>query len=382
MRPIGSLCATLCLVACSTLAIAATEQPGTDQTVQRAAEHVMQQHNIPGLAIALTVNGKQRFYNFGVSSRETQQLVTSDTLFEIGSISKTFTATLATYAQASGALSLADRPSKYLPSLQGSHFDKITLVNLGTHTAGGLPLQVPEEIQSPGQLMAYFKAWQPDYAPSSNRTYSNPGTGMLGMIAAKSLNLPIEKALEQRLFSELGMPNSYVKVPEGKMPLYAQGYTKEDVPARLNPGVLAAEAYGVKSSARDMLRFVEANLGFAELDATLQQALVDTRFGYFEVGAMTQALIWEQYRYPVTLNTLLTGNAPNMAYETNPVVKLTPPLPPEDAFWVNKTGSTNGFGAYAAFVPAKQTGIVLLANKNYPITSRVSLAHQILSELD
>jgi beta-lactamase class C len=366
---------------CGSFAMAAAERPDIDASVEKAAQAVMQQYAIPGVSIALTEGGQQRFYNYGVASRETQQPVTRDTLFEIGSISKTFTATLATYAQASGRLSLSDTPGKYLPELQGTALGKVSLINLGTHTAGGFPLQVPDEIHNNAQLMAYFKGWQPQYAAGSHRTYANPSIGLLGLIAAKSLHVPFEQAMEQQLFPALGMSNSYLNVPASKMSLYAQGYNKEEAPVRVTPGVLASEAYGVKTSAKDLIQFVEANIQRKQTDQHVNQALLDTRTGYFKLGAMTQDLIWEQYSYPVALDALIAGNSNSVAYETHAVTALVPPLPAQDAVWVNKTGSTNGFGAYVAFVPAKGLGIVVLANKNYPNEARVRLAYKILSEL-
>jgi beta-lactamase class C len=78
--------------------------------------------------------------------------VTRNTLFEIGSISKTFTATLASYAQVKGKLSFSDSAGHFLPVLRGGGLDKVRLLNLGTHTPGGMPLQVPEQITNNDQL--------------------------------------------------------------------------------------------------------------------------------------------------------------------------------------------------------------------------------------
>ena len=95
---------------------------------------------------------------------------------------------------------------------------------------------------------------------------------------------------------------------------------------------------------------------------------------------MTQDLIWEQCPYPVDLKDLLVGNSAEVVFKANPAGKLDPP-PPQDDVLINKMGSTNGFSTYVAFVPARKVGVVLLANKRYPIEARVTAAHEILPRL-
>ena len=158
-------------------------------------------------------------------------------------------------------------------------------------------------------------------------------------------------------------------------------YTKKDEPIRMTPGILDAETYGVRTTASDMVRFIEANMGRIDLDDDVRKAVTETHTGYYSVGAMTQDLIWEQYAYPVDLDDLLAGNSTDVSYKPNAATEITPPLPPRKDVWINKTGSTNGFGAYVAFVPEKGLGIVLLANKNYPVDARVTAAHRILTKL-
>jgi beta-lactamase class C len=356
-------------------------QDQIETVVNAAVQPVMQAEAIHGMAVAVTVNGQAHYFNYGVASKETGNPVTQDTLFEIGSVSKTFTATLAAYAQATGKLSLSDKASQVLPALRGSAFDHISVLQLGTYSAGGLPLQFPAESDSADKMLGYYKQWKPLYAPGSHRLYSNPSLGLFGYLAAQSMGQPFDELMEKTLLPKLGLKHTYVHVPQDQMALYAQGYNKDGKPVRVTPGALDSEAYGVKTSAADLLGYVGANMKPASLEKPLQQAIALTHSGYYTVGDMTQGLGWEMYRYPITLDRLLDGNSTPMAMEAHKVQWLNPPHAQPQNVLINKTGSTGGFGAYVAYVPSKDIGIVMLANKNYPNAERVKIAHQILSAL-
>ncbi|MHC8300917.1 class C beta-lactamase [Pseudomonas sp. ZS1P83] len=356
-------------------------QDQIETVVNAAIRPVMQAQAVPGIAVAITVNGQSHYFNYGVVSKENGKAVTEDTLFEIGSVSKTFTATLAAYAQATGKLSLSDKASSVLPELRGSAFDHISVLQLGTYSAGGLPLQLPGDADAPDKMLGYFKQWKPTYGAGTHRQYSNPSLGLFGYLAAKSMGQPFDELMEKSLLPKLRLKHTYLKVPQAQMGLYAQGYNKDDKPVRVGPGALDSEAYGVKTSAADLIRYVEANMKPTSLEDPLQRAIATTHTGYYKVGEMTQGLGWEYYNYPVTLDTLLAGNSTQMAMEAHEAQWLTPPQPQPENVLINKTGSTSGFGTYVAYVPSKDIGIVILANKNYPNPERIKIAHKILSAL-
>jgi len=360
---------------------AATDNAALREAVDKAIKPLMAQHDLPGMAVAVTVDGKTTFFNYGLASKEKNIPVSENTLFELGSVSKIFTATLACYAQGQGKLSFDDHPSKYMPQLKGSAIDRATLLELGTYTAGGLPLQMPDEVENDAQMLDYFRNWRPDAPAGTMRRYSNPSIGLFGHLAARALQSDFADAAENRLFPALGLKHTYIRVPAAAMQDYAWGYNSTNKAVRVNPGVFDAEAYGVKSSAADMIRFVQANIDPGQLAAPIREAVACTHTGYFRIGDTVQGLGWEQYRAPVSLAQLQAGNSEKMSRGLNEATRLQPPQTPPRGTLFNKTGATGGFGAYVLFVPEQRVGIVMLANKNYPNAARVDAARAILGQL-
>jgi CubicO group peptidase (beta-lactamase class C family) len=349
--------------------------------VTQAVRPLMKQYGIPGMAAGVTIGGHHYLFNYGVASKATGRPVNDATLFEIGSITKTFTASFVSYAQLTGKLSLSDLASADLPSLRGTSFDHVRLVDLGTHTAGGLPLQFPDDVKTDADALRYYQHWKPSHAASTYRLYSNPSIMLLGLIAATTMHENFTDSMQRDMLAPLELRNTFLVIPSERVQSYAQGYSDTGQPKRLSPGPLAPEAYGIRTTASDMLRFIDANMNLIPLDATRRRAILATHSGYYRVGAMTQDLIWEQYAYPVTLATLLNGNSESMIFDEHRVRAIDPPSRPRSDVWIDKTGSTNGFSAYVAFVPAKTMGVVLLANTSYPIPARVATAYRILTRL-
>lgn len=381
----AAVAALLGLFAASAAAQAAEADlrgPQIRSLVDRAFRPLLQAHDVPGMAIAITVNGRREIVTYGVAARDSKAPVTQDTLFELGSVSKTFTGILGGYAVAQRQMSLDHHPGRYLPALRGSAVDRATLLQLGTYTAGGLPLQFPPEIKSYERMLDWFQHWSPAAALGMQRRYSNPSIGLFGHLAAAALQRDYTTLAEAEVFPQLGLRSTYIRVPMGEMARYAWGYNRSNQPVRVNPGPLAAEAYGVKSSAADMIRFVAVNLRPEQLVPPMQRAVRLAQEGHAQIGDMIQGLGWEQYAWPLPLETLLAGNSEQMSQRSNAATVLPPSqAPASGARLYNKTGSTNGFGAYVAFLPEQNIGLVMLANRNLPIAARVTAAYAVLEQL-
>jgi beta-lactamase class C len=380
MRHLFKLALPVCL-AFFPVATNAADRAELAAAVDRAFAPLMKEYDVPGLAVAITIDGERHFFNYGVSALENGNPVTEHTIFELGSVSKTFTATLGGYALAQGKLALTDKPSRYIPEFAGSPIDKATLAHLATYTAGGLPLQFPDGIATDDEALSYLAGWRPEAAPGEFRRYSNPSIGFFGHLAARALGGEFGELLGEEIFAGLGLDHTFVRVPESHIASYAWGHDANNHAIRVNPGPFDDEAYGVKSSAADMIAFVEANIRPEALEPDLRHAVEATHVPHSKVGPMTQRLGWEQMPYPLTAEELLAGNSRSMSREPNAAAAYVQDEGTEDVVLFNKTGSTNGFGAYVAFVPKEGIGVVMLANKNVVIPARIQAVHEVLEAL-
>ena len=191
----------------------------------------MKANDIPGLAVAISLKGEPHYFSYGLASKEDGRQVTPETLFEIGSVSKTFTATLAGYALAQDKMRLDDRASQHWPALQGSRFDSISLLDLATYTAGGLPLQFPDSVQKDqAQIRDYYRQWQPTYAPGSQRLYSNPEHRPVRLSRRAQFGPAVRTAYGAASVPGTGPRTDPPRRAEAALAQYAQGYGKDDRP--------------------------------------------------------------------------------------------------------------------------------------------------------
>ncbi|MDY7271281.1 ADC family extended-spectrum class C beta-lactamase [Acinetobacter baumannii] len=353
-----------------------------DQEIKKLVDQnfkpLLEKYDVPGMAVGVIQNNKKYEMYYGLQSVQDKKAVNSSTIFELGSVSKLFTATAGGYAKNKGKISFDDTPGKYWKELKNTPIDQVNLLQLATYTSGNLALQFPDEVQTDQQVLTFFKDWQPKNPIGEYRQYSNPSIGLFGKVVALSMNKPFDQVLEKTIFPALGLKHSYVNVPKTQMQNYAFGYNQENQPIRVNPGPLDAPAYSVKSTLPDMLSFIHANLNPQKYPADIQRAINETHQGRYQVNTMYQALGWEEFSYPAMLQTLLDSNSEQIVMKPNKVTAIS--KEPSVKMY-HKTGSTTGFGTYVVFIPKENIGLVMLTNKRIPNEERIKAAYAVLNAI-
>ncbi|OVN99777.1 extended-spectrum class C beta-lactamase ADC-220 [Acinetobacter baumannii] len=353
-----------------------------DQEIKKLVDQnfkpLLEKYDVPGMAVGVIQNNKKYEMYYGLQSVQDKKAVNSSTIFELGSVSKLFTATAGGYAKNKGKISFDDTPGKYWKELKNTPIDQVNLLQLATYTSGNLALKFPDEVKTDQQVLTFFKDWKPKNSIGEYRQYSNPSIGLFGKVVALSMNKPFDQVLEKTIFPALGLKHSYVNVPKTQMQNYDFGYNQENQPIRVNPGPLDALAYGVKSTLPDMLSFIHANLNPQKYPADIQRAINETHQGRYQVNTMYQALGWEEFSYPATLQTLLDSNSEQIVMKPNKVTAIS--KEPSVKMY-HKTGSTNGFGTYVVFIPKENIGLVMLTNKRIPNEERIKAAYAVLNAI-
>lgn len=214
--------------------------------------------SLPGMTLALTApGGFASVLDFGFANADSRQPITPDTLFQVGSISKSMTAALIHQLAAERRLSLEDRVSALLPTIPLPSGNAITVQHLLDHTAG-LPDDPP--------LFPEGGLWL-GYKPGEHWHYSNTGYRMLGIIAEHAGGKPLGQLFSERLFQPLKMHRSRGAIVAADRALYAQGYEPADLTMPVARGVPLAPAawvdvtFGagsVASTADDMIHWLRA----------------------------------------------------------------------------------------------------------------------------
>jgi CubicO group peptidase (beta-lactamase class C family) len=170
---------------------------------------------------------------FGLASREWNVPNRPDTLFNVGSIDKSFTQTAIKLLARDGKLSLDDVVAKVLPEYKGAGADRITLRQLLNHTSGMGDIfndnwtRTPRaRLRSLDDYRALFEGEPLRFEPGAGREYSNAGYVLLGLVVEKASGKPYDAFVKERIFDPVGMKSTGFSESDAVVPNRATGYTR------------------------------------------------------------------------------------------------------------------------------------------------------------
>ncbi len=257
-----------------------------DSVVQEAVTLFMSNKNVAGLSIGILQNGKIYTYNFGETKKGTGQLPTANTIYEIGSITKTFTGILLANAVLEGKIKLDYDIRKYLddnyPNLQFSG-KPIHIVNLSNHTSG-LPSQpkIPgtdDNLFSPAikyndkMLAGILHHITLDTIPGTRWQYSNFAVGLLGIILEKVYGMSYEQLLKKYILGPYAMRQTKIALSKSDFEIFAQGYDVEGNPTPYWRNRIAEPDGGIRSTTHDMILFMQEQMNTKDSAAWLSHQL-------------------------------------------------------------------------------------------------------------
>jgi len=310
-----------------------------------------------GLSIGLINGTYTETFFYGETKGGNNTLPDSQSLYEIGSISKTFTAIILSHAVHQGKIKLRDDIRKYLPgNYPNLQFEgtPIKIVDLSNHTSGlpGIPANLedhpdydmdnPYHNYSREMIYEYLRDFVPDELPGLRAEYSNLGFAILGIILENAYQVPLKTLLQEIITAPLEMTDTSFDVQKKHKAFLTTGYNDEegkDV-AYWDMGTFKA-AGGLKSNINDMITYLRANMEDYNKDISLSHQETDLQPGF------GRGLAW--------------------------IVQFL-----NDAVIIWHNGGTAGFRSFCGFSKERQAAIVVLSNSSKDVDS---LALEILLHL-
>ncbi len=296
---------------------------------------------MPGVGIIVGMIDGDRTAIYRAGTTGTSRPLDDRTEFEIGSVTKTFTATLLASMVLDHSVALSDPVAKYLPS--GVHVPSrdgkdITLLNLATQHSGlpRLPTNLDPNASDPyamyraADLYAFLEGYALPRDPGSQYEYSNLGIGLLGDALALREHRSYIALLRQRVLGPLGMSDTAAGLDADQQRRFAVGHTVDGDVAPPWTFDAIAPAGALRSTIHDMLRYVRCNMG---------------------QGPLARACLFAQLP-----RDTIPGNHIGLVWQTGDVRPI-----------VHHGGDTAGYHAAVAVSSDHRKGVVVLSNGGLPV---------------
>ena len=362
-RRLAIVALTAALIGGPATGAAALSDTEVERLVERHVRDVLPAHGAGGAAVAVRIDGRTLFFNYGYADRANNRPATSDTLFNLGSVAKVFDAILLAQAVQQGELAFEDPVAKHVTELQrGGDIRRVTLRQLASFTSGlVLPHDGPPwtaEPFTPETFLTYLNEWKarPGQEPGKQVLHTHSNYVLLRLAFERRFGVPIADLTGRRLIEPLRLTSTVLPTPSadprrhprGELPAalrsrVVQGYD-EDGTTIGDPGDLQGFYHWVGtgqtySSARDMAVMLAANLDGLPGHQSLQQAMKLAQQGVLAFGERSVgALAWESHRQD--------------GWEI-----------------VERYGGLNNATATIAMIPERKVGVVILCNRSQDVAT-------------
>lgn len=306
--------------------------------VDKIVKAQMAEHHIPGVALTIIQNGRRvKTGAYGCSNLELKTPVTPDTAFEIGSVTKQFTATCIMLLAQAGKLSADDPVSRYLPDTPPS-WSKITLRHLLTHTSGIKNYTELDGFElsrhlTQAQFIKKIGALPLDFPPGEKFSYCNTGFNLLGYVIENVSGQNYWDFLRQHILQPVGMTATTDRNPRNLIPGRARGYELSPDGQYMNRDYDLTDVFSAGA--------IVSTVGdLAKWDAALSTTNI--------LSESTRQQMWS----PTKLNDG-TLHEYGFAWWVGPI---------EGHRRIGHTGETSGFNASFERFPDDHLSIIVLAN--------------------